>query len=64
MTATSGPGISLMTEFLGMAAMAEQPVVIVDVQRGGPSSGLPTKLNNQIFSTQFMVEQEMRLVLY
>ena len=43
MTATSGPGISLMTEFLGMAAMAEQPVVIVDVQRGGPSSGLPTK---------------------
>ena len=43
MTATSGPGISLMTEFLGMAVMSEQPVVIVDVQRGGPSSGLPTK---------------------
>ncbi|MGX7069309.1 2-oxoacid:acceptor oxidoreductase subunit alpha [Gemella bergeri] len=43
MTATSGPGISLMTEFLGMGVMAEQPVVIVDVQRGGPSSGLPTK---------------------
>jgi len=44
MTATSGPGISLMTEFLGMAVMSEQPVVIVDVQRGGPSSGLPTKV--------------------
>lgn len=43
MTATSGPGLSLMTELLGLASMAEIPVVIVDVQRAGPSTGLPTK---------------------
>lgn len=43
MTATSGPGISLMTEGIGLASMAEIPVVIVNVQRGGPSTGLPTK---------------------
>jgi 2-oxoglutarate/2-oxoacid ferredoxin oxidoreductase subunit alpha len=42
MTATSGPGFSLMQENLGYAAMAEIPCVIVDVQRGGPSTGLPT----------------------
>ena len=43
MVATSGPGFSLMTEMIGMASMAEIPVVIVDAQRGGPSTGLPTK---------------------
>jgi 2-oxoglutarate ferredoxin oxidoreductase subunit alpha len=43
MTATSGPGLALMTEMLGLATMAEIPVVIIDVQRGGPSTGLPTK---------------------
>ena len=43
MTATSGPGLSLMTEMMGLAAMAEIPAVIVNVQRGGPSTGLPTK---------------------
>lgn len=43
MTATSGPGLSLMTELLGLAAIAEIPAVVVDVQRGGPSTGLPTK---------------------
>jgi len=43
-TITSGPGIALKTEFLGLAAMAEIPLVIVDVQRGGPSTGLPTKV--------------------
>jgi len=43
MTATSGPGLSLMTEMMGLASMAEIPVVIVDAQRGGPSTGLPTK---------------------
>ena len=42
-TATSGPGISLMSEFVGMAYFAEIPVVIVDVQRMGPSTGLPTR---------------------
>ena len=43
MTATSGPGISLMQEALGLAAMSETPVVVVDTQRGGPSTGMPTK---------------------
>ncbi|KAA0231451.1 2-oxoacid:acceptor oxidoreductase subunit alpha [candidate division KSB1 bacterium] len=43
MTATSGPGLSLMTEAIGLAAMAELPLVIIDVQRAGPSTGIPTK---------------------
>jgi 2-oxoglutarate ferredoxin oxidoreductase subunit alpha len=43
LTATSGPGFSLMQEHLGMAVMAEIPLVIVNVMRGGPSTGLPTK---------------------
>ena len=43
MTATSGPGISLMNEGIGLASMAELPIVIINVQRGGPSTGLPTK---------------------
>ena len=43
MTATSGPGLSLMTEMLGYAGTAEIPCVIIDAQRGGPSTGLPTK---------------------
>ena len=43
MTATAGPGLSLMTELLGLAGMAEVPVVVADIQRGGPSTGLPTK---------------------
>jgi 2-oxoglutarate/2-oxoacid ferredoxin oxidoreductase subunit alpha len=42
-TATSGPGISLMQEFLGLAYFAEIPVVLFDVQRGGPSTGMPTR---------------------
>jgi 2-oxoglutarate ferredoxin oxidoreductase subunit alpha len=42
-TATSGPGISLMQEFLGLAYFAEIPSVIFDVQRGGPSTGMPTR---------------------
>ncbi|MBI4693163.1 MAG: 2-oxoacid:acceptor oxidoreductase subunit alpha [Gammaproteobacteria bacterium] len=42
-TATSGPGISLMQEFIGLAYFAEIPVVLVDVQRGGPSTGMPTR---------------------
>ncbi|MBI3980112.1 MAG: 2-oxoacid:acceptor oxidoreductase subunit alpha [Chloroflexi bacterium] len=44
MTATSGPGFSLMLELLGLAGMAEIPLVLVDAQRGGPSTGMPTKL--------------------
>jgi 2-oxoglutarate ferredoxin oxidoreductase subunit alpha len=43
MTASSGPGISLMVEMINLAAQAELPVVIVDVQRGGASTGMPTK---------------------
>jgi 2-oxoglutarate ferredoxin oxidoreductase subunit alpha len=43
MTATSGPGVSLMSEALGLLSIAEIPAVIVDSQRGGPSTGLPTK---------------------
>jgi len=42
-TATSGPGVSLMQEFLGLAYFAEIPAVIFDVQRGGPSTGMPTR---------------------
>ena len=44
MTATSGPGFSLMTELLGLSSMTEIPVVLVDAQRSGPSTGLPTRL--------------------
>ena len=56
MTATSGPGFSLMSEAIGLATMAEIPLVVVDVQRGGPSTGLPTKseqsdLNMAIYGT-------------
>ena len=42
-TATSGPGVSLMTEFLGLAYFAEIPVTLINVQRGGPSTGMPTR---------------------
>lgn len=42
-TATSGPGVSLMTEFLGLAYFAEIPTVLIDVQRSGPSTGMPTR---------------------
>ncbi len=44
MTATSGPGLSLMVEMLGHATMTEIPLVVVDVQRAGPSTGMPTKV--------------------
>ncbi|MDP2480806.1 MAG: 2-oxoacid:acceptor oxidoreductase subunit alpha [Candidatus Palauibacterales bacterium] len=43
-TITSGPGMALKTEFLGLAIMTETPLVVVDVQRGGPSTGLPTRV--------------------
>ena len=43
-TVTSGPGLALKTEFLGLAVMTEVPLVLFDVQRGGPSTGLPTKV--------------------
>lgn len=44
MTATSGPGMALMTEFLGLGTISEQPAVVFDAQRGGPATGLPTKI--------------------
>ncbi|GAB3016525.1 2-oxoacid:acceptor oxidoreductase subunit alpha [Cyclobacterium sediminis] len=43
LTATSGPGVSLMSEFIGLAYFAEVPAVLVDVQRAGPSTGMPTR---------------------
>ncbi|MDO8549346.1 MAG: 2-oxoacid:acceptor oxidoreductase subunit alpha, partial [Ignavibacteria bacterium] len=42
-TTTSGPGVALKTETIGLAVMTELPIIIIDVQRGGPSTGLPTK---------------------
>lgn len=56
MTASAGPGLSLMMEGIGLAGMTETPVVIVNTQRGGPSTGLPTKqeqsdLNAMIYGT-------------
>src|SRR5207237_5809250 len=42
-TSTSGPGLALKSETIGLAVMTELPLVVIDVQRGGPSTGLPTK---------------------
>ncbi len=54
MTATSGPGMSLKTEMLGLATIAELPLVLVNVQRGGPSTGLPTKTEqSDLFQAAF-----------
>ncbi len=56
LTTTSGPGLSLKTEAIGLAVMTELPIVIVNVQRGGPSTGLPTKLSRLTFYKHYMVE--------
>lgn len=66
MTSTSGPGLSLKTEALGAAAMSETPLVIVNSQRGGPSTGLPTKheqsdLQHMLWGTHGEIP---RIVLY
>ncbi len=50
MTSTSGPGFALMSEAIGYASMAELPVVIVDAQRAGPSTGMPTKMEQSDLS--------------
>ncbi len=50
MTATSGPGFALMTEFTGLSVMAEVPAVIINSQRGGPSTGMPTKTEQSDFN--------------
>ena len=55
MTSTSGPGISLMTEFVGLGYYAELPGVIFDVQRVGPSTGLPTRtMQGDLLSVAFL----------
>ncbi len=63
-TATSGPGISLMQEFLGLAYFAEIPAVIFDVQRGGPSTGMPTRTQqSDILSAAYASHGDTKHVL-
>ena len=63
-TATSGPGISLMQEFLGLAYFAEVPAVVVDVQRGGPSTGMPTRTQqSDIISAAYASHGDTKHVL-
>ena len=62
MSATAGPGFSLMSEGLGLGWMAEIPVVVIDVQRGGPSTGLPTKTEqSDLFSCLHPTHGDVRL---
>ena len=62
MSATAGPGFSLMSEGLGLAWMAEIPLVIVDVQRGGPATGLPTKTEqSDLFAALSPAHGDVRL---
>ncbi len=64
MTSTSGPGISLMAEFAGLAYYAEVPVVIFDIQRVGPSTGLPTRTaQSDILSAAFLSHGDTRHVI-
>ena len=64
MTATSGPGISLMSEFTGLAYYAETPAVIFDVQRVGPSTGLPTRTaQGDLLSTAFLSHGDTKHIL-
>jgi len=63
-TATSGPGVSLMTEFLGLAYFAEIPVVLVNVQRGGPSTGMPTRTQQaDLLSTAYASHGDTKHVM-
>ncbi len=63
-TATSGPGISLMQEFMGLAYFAEIPAVIFDVQRGGPSTGMPTRTQqSDIISAAYASHGDTKHVL-
>ena len=62
MTATAGPGLSLMSEGLGLSWIAEIPLVVVDVQRGGPATGLPTKTEqSDLMSCMFPAHGDVRL---
>lgn len=63
-TATSGPGVSLMSEFLGLAYFAEIPAVLINVQRGGPSTGMPTRTQQpDLLSTAYASHGDTRHVL-
>ncbi|MHB1272159.1 MAG: 2-oxoacid:acceptor oxidoreductase subunit alpha [Rhodanobacter sp.] len=63
-TATSGPGVSLMTEFIGLAYFAEIPATIINVQRGGPSTGMPTRTQQaDILSCAYASHGDTRHVL-
>jgi len=65
MTATSGPGISLMAEFTGLAYWAEVPAVIVNVQRVGPSTGLPTRtMQGDVLSTALLSHGDTKHPMY
>jgi 2-oxoglutarate ferredoxin oxidoreductase subunit alpha len=62
MTATAGPGFSLMSEGLGLGWMAEIPLVVVDVQRGGPATGLPTKTEqSDLMACMYPAHGDVRL---
>ncbi len=62
MTATSGPGVSLMSEGLGLAWIAEIPLVVVNVQRGGPATGLPTKTEqSDLFGCMYPAHGDVKL---
>src|SRR5205807_853217 len=64
MTATAGPGISLMSEFAGLAYYAESPAVIFDVQRVGPSTGLPTRTaQGDLLTTAFLSHGDTKHIM-
>jgi len=63
-TATSGPGVSLMSEFIGLAYFAEIPVVLYNIQRGGPSTGMPTRTQQpDIFSAAYASHGDTKHIL-
>jgi len=63
-TATSGPGISLMSEFLGLAYFAEIPLVLFNIQRGGPSTGMPTRTQqSDILSSAYASHGDTKHIL-
>ncbi|HSF53376.1 MAG TPA: 2-oxoacid:acceptor oxidoreductase subunit alpha [Algoriphagus sp.] len=63
-TATSGPGVSLMSEFLGLAYFAEVPAVLIDVQRAGPSTGMPTRTQqSDLISAAFASHGDTKHIL-
>lgn len=64
MTSTSGPGLSLMTEYIGLAYYAEVPVVIWDVQRVGPSTGMPTRTaQGDLTMVNFISHGDMQMII-